>query len=402
MTALPDPRGHQTIAGTPLDAGWRAAGEAIQQQVLPRGRVVVSCSAPLGGGGLGRHLSEIVDALGRAQQPCVCMCGSTRESASSRARAPRHALGLPYLARVLPALHAPTSPGVRMRAVMEEFDAYVAQNLPAAEHLIAFNSQALTQFRAARRAGYESVSLVSANSHLRRVARQHAIARAQYPLEGSWATRLVKRNLDEYAEADRIYVASRYTRESFLEEGVPDELLAYFPLMPDPRYRPQLAPAQELTDHFEIVYVGSLAVHKGVPLLIDAVRRLRHADLRLRLVGGWGTPGMRRFVQQACAQDSRITASFGDPLVHLRRASLCVHPAYEDGFGYAPAEALASGVPVIVSEDTGMKDLIDEGRDGLVLATGDLDSLTQAIDAAYRGEILGLPGSRTGARTEHE
>ena len=68
--------------------------------------------------------------------------------------------------------------------------------------------------------------------------------------------------------------------------------------------------------------------------------------------------------------------------------SLCVHPAYEDGFAYAPAEALASGIPVIVSEDTGMKDLIDPPRTGLILPTGDIDALTAAIDAAYRREIL--------------
>jgi glycosyltransferase involved in cell wall biosynthesis len=392
MTASAEPRGHRATGDTPFDARWRAAGEAAQQRALPSGRVVVSCSAPLGGGGLGRHLNEIVDALDRQQQPTVCICGSTRAAEPSRGRSPRHALGLPYLAQVLPVVHAPTSPGVRMRAAMQEFDAYVAQSLPPAEHLIAFNSQALTQFRAARKAGYESVSLVSANPHLRRVARQHALARRQYPLEGSWATRLVKRNLDEYAAADRIYFASRYTQESFLEEGYPEELLSHFPLMPDPRYRPQ--PAREITDHFEIVYVGSLAVHKGVPLLIDAVRRLDHPDMRLRLVGGWGTPGMRRFVEQACAQDSRISTSFGDPLPHLRKAALCVHPAYEDGFGYAPAEALLSGVPVIVSKDTGMKDLIDQERNGMVLPTGDLEALTQAIDAVYRGEIPALFGGR--------
>ena len=81
--------------------------------------------------------------------------------------------------------------------------------------------------------------------------------------------------------------------------------------------------------------------------------------MRLKLVGGWGTRGMRRFVEDACAEDPRITAGPGDPLEHLRTASLCVHPAYEDGFAYAPAEALACGVPVIVSEDTGMKELIE-------------------------------------------
>jgi glycosyltransferase involved in cell wall biosynthesis len=78
----------------------------------------------------------------------------------------------------------------------------------------------------------------------------------------------------------------------------------------------------------------------------------------------------------------------GDPLPHLRDARLCVHPSYEDGFAYSPAEALACGVPVIVSEDTGMKDLIERDRDGLVLPTGDVKLLTEAIEAAYRGEIL--------------
>jgi glycosyltransferase involved in cell wall biosynthesis len=75
-------------------------------------------------------------------------------------------------------------------------------------------------------------------------------------------------------------------------------------------------------------------------------------------------------------------------LPHLRQARLCVHPAYEDGFAYAPAEALACGVPLIVSEDTGMKELIGDG-DGLVVPSGDVATLAEAIDLAYRGGPLG-------------
>ncbi len=183
-------------------------------------------------------------------------------------------------------------------------------------------------------------------------------------------------------------MASQYTRESFLEEGVGDDLLSLFPLTPDPRYEPGGAPASET---FDIVYVGGLSVIKGVPLLVDAVRRLPHADIRLVLVGGWASRGMRRFIQSACAGDARISASPGDPLERLRAARLYVHPAYEDGFGYSAAEALACGIPTIVSEDTGMKELIEPGRDGLILPTGDLEALTQAIEAAYRAELL-TPG----------
>ena len=267
-----------------------------------------------------------------------------------------------------------------------EFDTYAAGQLPEADHLIAFNGTALEQIRLARRRAMASVSLVSATSHFRLLQRQHAHAFSQYPLEGSWAARLLKRNLAEYAEADRIYVASEYARGSFLQEGFSDEQLAMFPLTPDPRYAPE--PAARSSTTFDIVYVGSLSVVKGVPLLIDAVRALPHADMRLVLVGGWKSRGMRRFVERACAQDPRIKAGHGDPLPSLLAAGLCVHPTYNDGFAYAPVEALACGVPVIVSEDTGMKDLVDRGRNGLVVATGDLGALTEAIDAAYRGELL--------------
>lgn len=97
---------------------------------------------------------------------------------------------------------------------------------------------------------------------------------------------------------------------------------------------------------------------------------------------------MRRFLMRARARDPRITIGPGDPLPRLRQARLFAHPAYEDGFAYAPAEALACGVPVLVSEDTGMKELVDPGVTGIVLPTGDLDALTEAIDAAYRGQLL--------------
>jgi glycosyltransferase involved in cell wall biosynthesis len=370
----------------PMSASWREATLRVQEAALPPDRVAVSCSAPLGVGGLGRHLGEIVAALDRVGRQGDCISGSSRGTPASALRAWAPAGERPRASGVLARLPLPISPGVRTRAFMADFDAYAAARLPGAEHLIAFNGQALKQFHAARRSGYRSLSLVSANSHIRQVAHRHAEALRRYPLEGSWTTRLVERNLAEYERAEQIFVASRYVRESFLREGFAAERLVDFPLTPDPRYT-VLTPSAA-GERFEIVYVGSLAVHKGVPLLIDAVRRLPGADISLVLVGGWGTRGMRRFIERACAADSRIRVSPGEPLERLRSASVCVHAAYEDGFAYAPAEALACGVPLIVSEDTGMKELIDAPSRGLILPTGDLDALTEAIEAAYRGEVL--------------
>jgi glycosyltransferase involved in cell wall biosynthesis len=394
MTASTERRALDSGADGPLGERWRTAAEQDQRAVLPRGEVVVSCSAPRDSGGLGRHLGELARALEDANgRPPICIDRDGRasdpgpEAGSSR----RRGLHAPAWEGALAALALPIAPGVRTWAHMRAFDKQTARALPRAEHLVAFNGQALAQLRAARAAGYQTTSLVSANSHMQQVLERHELARRRYPLEGSWAAHMLRRNVAEYEQAERIYFASDYIRESFLERGVPAERLARFPLTPAPRFRSAEArgvepPASESS--FEIVYVGSLAVHKGVPLLIDAFRQLGQAELKLRLVGGWGSRGMRRFVQAACAADSRIVVSPGDPLPYLRGASLCVHAAYEDGFGYAPAEALAAGVPVLVSEDTGMKELIGSARDGLVLPTGDSGALSEAIEAAYRGEIL--------------
>ena len=45
---------------------------------------------------------------------------------------------------------------------------------------------------------------------------------------------------------------------------------------------------------------------------------------------------MRRHMARITTQDPRIRLRPGDPLPHLWRADVCVHPTYEDGFAYAP------------------------------------------------------------------
>jgi glycosyltransferase involved in cell wall biosynthesis len=352
----------------------------MQEVVLGEAEnAVLSCSAAYGAGGLGRHLSEMLGALERAGNPAGCLCGGGGEATGCQAVSPD---GLTSAVGRL----ARRSPAWRMRSASVAFDLAAARALPAAERLIAFSGQSLRQQRAARAKGFSEVSLVSPTSHLRQVQRRYEQAYRSYPLERPWSTRILERSLAEYAVADRIYVSSAHVWESFAGEGVSEEKLDLFPLTPDPRFTTGSRVRRET---FDVVYVGSLSVVKGVPLLIDAVRRVPGEDLRLRLVGGWESRGMRRHIQRACSEDPRIEHHLGDPLPHLRGAALYVHPSYEDGFSYSSVEAMACGVPVVVSDATGMKELIDPGRTGAVVRTGDLDALAGIIQGAYRGELFG-------------
>jgi glycosyltransferase involved in cell wall biosynthesis len=369
----------EAMDGRQFGPGWRAERARRQEAALQRGSTVLSCSAAYGAGGLGRHLSEIREALMRAQQPLQCLCGGVGAGGQDvRAIVPDRVVS--SLGRV-----ARRSPAWRMRSASVAFDIAATRGLPAAQQLISFSGQSLRQQRAARDRGFERLSLISPTAHLRQVSRRYEQAWRNHPIERPWTTRILERSLAEYELAERIYVSSEHVRSSFLEEGIAEEKLALFPLTPDPRFTPA---SREPRETFDVVYVGSLSVVKGVPLLIDAVRRLSAQDLRLLLVGGWESRGMRRYLERACAEDPRIELHLGDPLAHLRRASLYAHASYEDGFGYAPAEAMACGVPVIVSDATGMRELIEPGRTGAVVAAGDVDALAGAIEAAYRGELL--------------
>jgi glycosyltransferase involved in cell wall biosynthesis len=371
-------------APAPLDERWRANAHREQTAALPDGRAVVSCPAPLDGGGLGRHLREILDALERGQRPNACI---RRPSPQVAGRGDDVELE-PGWRMSLAAPLARSSRAWRMWATSVDFDGAAARRLPAADHLLAFNGTALAQLRRAGGSGFSSGMLVSATSHVRQVLSRHELAYSQYPIERPWVSHLVRRHLEEYRRADRILVSTPYVRESFLREGHDESRLVHFPLTPHPRYTPPRRGDEDHSSTFDVVYVGGLLVAKGVPLLLDAVARLDHSDLRLVLVGGWGTRSMRRYLESARRRDPRVTIVAGDPLPVLQRARLYVHPAYNDGFGYAPAEALACGVSAIVTEDTGMKELIDGGRNGLVVPTGELEVLAESIDAAYRGELL--------------
>jgi glycosyltransferase involved in cell wall biosynthesis len=266
-------------------------------------------------------------------------------------------------------------------------DRQVAGRLsPPLGSLMGFAGKSLRTFRKAARLGADCLELVAPNSHVQNVSRLHARAAADSGLSDSWLNQAqIRKTLREYALADRIYVHSEYVRQSFLDAGIPAAKLVRTVLHPDPRFVPPQRRPED--DAFRIVYVGRVEMTKGIALLLEAFDRLTVSNMELRIVGGWSTRRVRRRLQSRIAQDPRITVQPGDPLPVLQKADVFVHPSYEDGFGYAPMEALACGMPVVVTEDTGMKEYVREGVNGFVVPTGSVDAIVAALENLIRSPL---------------
>lgn len=327
------------------------------------GPVVIACAAPFGVGGMGRHLCELVDFF-RARNLAT-------EYLDSKI-VPRW---MPLAGRFTPLRFAAAWRGF-FEAIF--FDSIVARRLPRARTFVGFNGQALRSLKSARKLNYTTTILCAALPHVNLAFAQARKAFDYAPVEPlGYIRRQHERMLYEYELADRILYASNFVRDSFLAERFPESKLERFDLSPDPRFKP--APQRPNDGIFRVVSIGALNFGKGIAVLLDAFKRFDLENAQLTLVGGSGTPQMRKYIHACIAQDPRVRLAPGDPLPHLQAAHALVHASFLDGFAYAPVEALACDVPVIVTDHTGAKERVREGVNGFVVPAGDPDAIVRAL-----------------------
>jgi len=340
---------------------------------------VIACNSSYGQGGVGQHFAQLVEES-RAQGELARYYAPGLKPDDEKGRRLSIRQWQDWLVQYTPVRF---SPSWRSYLYNEFFDRRLANTLDrTAEKFMGFVGKSLRSFRRAEDLGATHLELVAANSHVHNLKRLHERAREQHGIGDSWLNAAqMRKTRREYEAADTIYVHSEYTRRSFLDAGIPEEKLERTYLRVHPRFHP---PEQRPDDGpFRIVYVGRVEATKGIPLLLEAFAELSGPDKRLTLVGGWSTRRMRKYVEDWLSDD-RICLAPGDPLPALHEADAFVHPTYEDGFGYAPMEALASGVPVIATEDTGMKEYICEGENGYVVPTGRVAPIVDRLERLRR------------------
>ncbi len=339
---------------------------------------VIACATNYGEGGLGHHLALIVEEA-RQQNRLTRYYAAGIQPGDPLGEVMRK----PVLSHLIQYTPLRFSPGKKNYFGGELSDRVFAGHLHApVEIFTGFVGQSEHSFQRARKLGAHTLELEAANSYVSNVLARHAWARRQHPIEQTWMNKAqADKTLREYKLADTIIVASEYTKQSFLDAGVPAEKLRRRIVPTRPRFIPSAnKPGDGI---FRILYVGQLSVAKGVPLLLKTFSRMKSKNIELTLVGGWATRPMRLYLQEWLARDPRIKMAPGDPLPHLHRADVFVHPTYEDGWGSAPAEAVACHVPVVVTEDTGMKELVTEGVNGYIVPTGSWEAILERLEHLY-------------------
>lgn len=174
------------------------------------------------------------------------------------------------------------------------------------------------------------------------------------------------------AEAKMIKDISPNIKINIIPNGV--DTNQYFPGEPIPDQGP-----------LKLLCVARLIKRKGQHYLIEAVKRItdQGVDISLDLVGSGDAEGEYRALVESFQVEDRIKFRGYISREEIRdcyaQAHVFVLPSYNEGMSVATLEAMACGLPVIVSRTPGTDELVKEGQNGYTFEWGDVDTLTNLL-----------------------
>lgn len=287
--------------------------------------------------------------------------------------------------------HAWASIDRMSRLLSQRMASYISEEGRRARIAYAYEDAALEAFCAAEAQGLARVyDLPIAGWRT-----MHRILAEERELRPEWSDSLkalkdspakLARKDQEIALADHIVVPSEFARRELEREHAPVAAVHKVPYG-----APPAAAAGPIVrnrrEPLRVVYVGQLSQQKGLSYLFDALARIGPAA-RLTLIGP-------KPLRPSAALERALTGHAWVPptphretLALMREHHVMVFPSLCEGFGLVILEAMAQGVPVITTTNTGGPDVIEDGVDGFIVPIRDPEAIAARLVRLYWDESV--------------
>lgn len=274
---------------------------------------------------------------------------------------------------------------------------------PSDVNIFLLHGNSLSQIEACKRAGKVVIG-EAVNSHplvLDELLRKEA-ARCGLPAP---VLRNLPAILKEIEACDYILCPSAAVANSFRQSGVLSERLISIPYAFD---RPDSSlsgrSVRSSRTDFTVLCVGQLSLRKAQHRLLDALDELNwkvgDRAISLTLVGAYEEDYKAYLLARAPHLKCINHVENRDMQQFMAQYDLLVLPSVEDGFGLVVLEAIAAGVPVIVSKYCGASEIIAAGNDGAVQIVDPLDAATFSVAILKAFEVVLGGVRRTGELVE--
>ncbi len=200
--------------------------------------------------------------------------------------------------------------------------------------------------------------------------------------ENPYARTFARRERTEWALANIIICPSEFVRKQVIASGGPGERCVVIPYGVDSprRYEPRPAHGGPL----RVLTVGEVGLRKGSPYVVEAARRLGKTAT-FRMVGGTRISDRLRSEIGTAVELLGIVPR-AEIATHYQWADVFLLPSICEGSATVVYEALAAGLPVICTENTGS--VVRDGLDGFIVPCRDSQAIVEAIGTLARAPEL--------------
>lgn len=153
------------------------------------------------------------------------------------------------------------------------------------------------------------------------------------------------------------------------------------------------------TDAVLAMYHGRLDPEKGLDTLVEAVGLIKEKNFRLVLIGRGSdeyTAHLKQLIVEQGVSEKVLLAGFRHPVLpYVATADFGILAStVREGCPLSPQEYMSQGHPVIVTDNGGQREYVEDGRNGLLVSPGDARALASAMgrlidDAALRQRLGG-------------
>lgn len=190
-----------------------------------------------------------------------------------------------------------------------------------------------------------------------------------------------RRAMEMMEDVDYVLSPSKFVTNSFLERGFrEDQILRVFFPVDLSVFRSERAPRPP-DRPFTVINTGGLSLRKGTPYLLESFRMIRKQipDARFLL-----TDSITDSIKPIISRYSDLPIEWAPYLPEaelaerLRTADLFILPSLEEGLVRTALQAMACGLPVVLTPNTGANDYVEEGVNGSVVPLRDPAAIAKA------------------------
>ena len=182
----------------------------------------------------------------------------------------------------------------------------------------------------------------------------------------------------EYEEAHAITVPSQFSKNSFLQFGVAAERVFVCPYGVN---LSEFKPGKKNDEVFRVIHVGQISIRKGIGYLLQAMEPLvKKGKCELWLVGEIDRSVQTLLDKFKGAFEYKGVSPRKDLWKLYSQASVLVLASVEEGLALVQAQALACGVPIIATTNTGAEDLFSDGVEGFIIPIRSPEAIREKVE----------------------